>query len=504
MDHVGFGSRSVSALGTSVLLVAAALSETGCGKKADTNAEHVPVTRDSATEAPRPAPSASGSANAAGMKVQADEAKKPLETWGFQAVPKLSEADDLYPIENAVIVSAKYRLGRITDDEGTVEWLGRVPDGNPAIGPTRILGVYGVAPKDVDVRYQWNNGRAPEPTYFPLSGKGHSVITGEGGMYGYISGIARVRDTTILGTYGRETGHVLRTVRGPKLVRKLTTAKEAGCTAAELGPQIDEQAPKAIGPNDLAGNDKGELFSVGELCEKRGPAVERWDAEGKATILPIPWKKERVRFARFLRGKGDKLWLFGTGELPLLEYRDGAFVALSAAFPDASAKPFVSLEGELYAYTDEGVFRLDETKTAFVPVAKLQYPKSILALTKAGDTFWVNSRGRVGKLVPAASVDRRDDCPTPFVDLYRVSDNSDAKFTFPTTQKALASFPERDAIALVDSEVEGVRRLGVVVTSNAQGEALIAHLATTMKDEHPTLMCYQPKNPRVIPPPAKK
>jgi len=31
------------------------------------------------------------------------------------------------------------------------------------------------------------------------------------------------------------------------------------------------------------------------------------------------------------------------------------------------------------------------------------------------------------------------------------------------------------------------------------GNAVIAHLATTMKDEQPRLICYQPKSGRTIP-----
>jgi len=37
---------------------------------------------------------------------------------------------------------------------------------------------------------------------------------------------------------------------------------------------------------------------------------------------------------------------------------------------------------------------------------------------------------------------------------------------------------------------DGRRRLGVVVASAEQGEALIAHLHRTMKDEDPRLFCF--------------
>ncbi|WP_437912510.1 hypothetical protein WME73_36145 [Sorangium sp. So ce302] len=88
-------------------------------------------------------------------------------------------------------------------------------------------------------------------------------------------------------------------------------------------------------------------------------------------------------------------------------------------------------------------------------------------------------------------------CKTPFVYLYDVALQNDAKFTFPTTRKALSTFPAVAQIGLVEY-YEGGQRLGVTVKSKEQGEAVIAHVKANMKDEHPELICYAPKNPRVI------
>jgi hypothetical protein len=473
------------------LIVLGAFSGFACGKKASNEA--TPVTKDSASREVRSVPSPSAS-----VVTITEKAPAVVETWVFEPVAKLKTADGLYAIENAVLVSADHRVGRIVDDDGTLEWIGKIPAGDGAFGTTMIVAMSGVSPDAIDIRYQNTNGRAPVPTYFPLSGKGHSVITGEGGMFGYILGLARVGETTLLGTYARETGQVLRTVRGPKLVRTFTTPKDAGCQPGEVEAFSSGPPPKAVHPDDLAGNDRGELFSVGPLCEKRDRVVERWDTEGKATILPIPWKTERYQRGRFFRGKGDKLWLFGGSTVPMFEYRDGAFVALAAAVPSPGAEPFVSLEGELFVATDTGVFRLNDAKTSFEPVARFRFPKSVHSLTKSGQVFWAQSGGKVGKLVRGESIESRADCPTPFVYLYDVSPSNEAMFSFPTTQKALAQFPERAAITLVESVMDGRRRLGVTVTSNAQGEALITHLQTTMKDEHPRLLCYRPEAPRVI------
>jgi hypothetical protein len=489
------GSRRRFFSGSSLVL--GMLAALGCGKPASN--EPTPVTKDSASREVRSVPSPSAS-----VVTITEKAPALVETWVFEPVANLKTADGLYAIENALLASADHRIGRIVDDEGTLEWIGKVPGGGGAFGTTLIVGISGVSPDAIDVRYQNNNGRAPEPTYFPLSGKGHSVITGEGGMYGYIFGLARVGETTLLGTYARETGQVLRTVRGPKLARTFTTPKDAGCQPGEVDTVSSGPPPKAVLPDDLAGNERGELFSVGPLCEKRERVVERWDATGKASILPIPWKTEKYQRGRFLRGKGDKLWLFGGSTVPMFEYRDGAFVALAATVPGPGAEPFVSLEGELFVATDTGIFQLNDAKTSFEPVARFRFPKSIGAVAKSGRVFWAQSGGKVGKLVKGESIESRADCPTPFVYLYDVSPSNEATFTFPTTQKALAKFPDRAAITLVESVLDGRRRLGVTVTNNAQGEALIAHLATAMKDEHPRLLCYRPENPRVIGAATKK
>jgi hypothetical protein len=89
--------------------------------------------------------------------------------------------------------------------------------------------------------------------------------------------------------------------------------------------------------------------------------------------------------------------------------------------------------------------------------------------------------------------------------LYEISSKNDKKFTYPTTRKALSSFPEVGAISLVEFE-DGYRgRLGITVTSKAQGEALIAHLKETMKEETPRLLCFEPpKDARKIDMNAKK
>jgi hypothetical protein len=91
-----------------------------------------------------------------------------------------------------------------------------------------------------------------------------------------------------------------------------------------------------------------------------------------------------------------------------------------------------------------------------------------------------------------------DSCQTPFVYIFDVSGNAPADFVFPTTKKALASFAQLSDITLVEVNHQGKRRLGARVANAELGNALIAHVNATMKDEKPVLVCYVPKNERVI------
>jgi hypothetical protein len=83
-------------------------------------------------------------------------------------------------------------------------------------------------------------------------------------------------------------------------------------------------------------------------------------------------------------------------------------------------------------------------------------------------------------------------CATPFVDIFEVSKNAAATFTFPSTQKALASFPSLSSIHLVEFLHRGKRRLGARVPDAEVGQALVAHIQQTMKDEKPSLVCFVP------------
>ena len=84
-------------------------------------------------------------------------------------------------------------------------------------------------------------------------------------------------------------------------------------------------------------------------------------------------------------------------------------------------------------------------------------------------------------------------CATPFVFLYDISDKSPPGFDFPATRKALSSFPRVADISLVEFMHTSRRRLGLRVPSAEVGREAIKHVVENMKDEHPELVCLDPK-----------
>lgn len=79
----------------------------------------------------------------------------------------------------------------------------------------------------------------------------------------------------------------------------------------------------------------------------------------------------------------------------------------------------------------------------------------------------------------------------------RCSDRA-ATNNHPKTRESLSTFPELSDVEMLAFDEAGQPRLGVSVKSKAQGEALIAHLRPSMKDDLLRLVCYAPVKPRKI------
>jgi hypothetical protein len=295
-------------------------------------------------------------------------------------------------------------------------------------------------------------------------------------------------------------------VRGPRLARRFLSAKDT-CKPNEITMNtfMPEGTIPAVTPVALEATTEGTLISIGTLCEKRGPAAEVWDSKtGTSRIVDLtPWWKKIGYWPQLLKGSGDELWLFADGFHPVLHYHDGKFdPAPDLLWP--IQKIFASPSGQLYASTDRTIFRLDAASNTWIAVGRFAKPQDFRTVavsvekdSKEGSSFWAAaSPGTVYKLREGPRVPVEEPCDSWFVYLYAVSDTNDRSYTFPTTRKALTTFPEASDLRLV--EIDAPRRLGVTVVSKTQGEAVIAHVKANMKDEDPKLYCYRPKDPRKI------
>lgn len=450
---------------------------------------------------PGPAPSASDTAGAhAAPAPTALKEAAPAEIstfWAEKFAPVGSRLTGIHPVEGALLVSEQQRVGRVVD-EG-IEWVGSIPKGGGAFGENMISQVTGRWPDAVDVLYTTTNGRAPEPTYLALTGVGRPRVWGEGGSPAWVRGFARVGASVLVAV--RELGPQLRlyTVRGPELVRSFLGPDRAGCTEAEVHRDEHWGAGPAIDPTAFEGTPGGYLVSVGTLCEKRGTAAEVMDAAGKSTIVDLSGKLKPSEYVTALfRGKGEELLLIG-GKGTVLRFLDGKFEP-GPSFEGSVSEAFVSPGGQPHVRDGQTIFRLDGDRWALI--GRLPWPSSWnrMAVDEKG-ALWASSgwgsSGDVYRLRKGPDTAFQEGCATPFVYLYDVSSDNDAKFTFPTTRKALSTFPEVSSLSLVEVD-EGRRRLGVVVASKAQGEAVMAHVKATMPKETPKLLCYAPRNPRKI------
>jgi hypothetical protein len=402
---------------------------------------------------------------------------------------------ELYAVEGALLVAEAQRVGRLIDGN-RVEWLGKIPPTSPGLGQNKIIKVVGRWPELIETIYTTTNGRAPAPNYYPLIGKGdHQVIIKEWGA-SWIVGPGHVGKTTVtshLGAFGE--GH-LTSVRGPQLRFQHQSAVQFGCHPDEMKRKIGSDLVQAVLVSALEGTDSGWLVSIGALCQKRGAAAEIWHKGIKSKIVELKqWFPNGVfPSAQVIRGGDNLLWLYNGASGQVLRFENGEFTPIPK-LETFIRKIFVSQKGVLHAFDGQRVFRFE--KQHWNPVVRLTWPISVNRLAFENGTFWV-SAGGIKRLVPAPSVEMNEQCKTPFVYLYKVSSLNNRKFTFPTTRKALSSFPQVDQLKLVEFNQFSEWQLGLIVSDKAQAEAVVAHLKTTMKEEKPKVLCFAPEHPRII------
>jgi hypothetical protein len=448
-------------------------------------------------EPPPPSPPPSAAAVAPGPRASAAPAEKPIPTYiAEKFAPPGTNPSGPYAVEGALAVSEGQRVGVIVDDG--ITWVGSIPKGGPPYGESLLSDVRGRYPDMLAALYTSGNGRAPQPTYYPLSGKGGSFTVAEGGGWGDITGVARVGETVFLSINSMSTGAQLVPVRGPKLVRHMTTPTEAGCKEGEVGKNEYLPSPPAIVPAVLESSPAGTMMSLGKLCEKRGPAAEIWGKDGKPKIVDLgSWWKDMSYRPKLLKGDGDELWAYaGTWTPAILHYKNGEIEPLPTLdWPIDSV--FTSPQGQLHVSAGKVVYRYEGSK--WTPIGRLPESPHLgnLMLDDKG-TLWASGAG-VYKLRPGPAEPFSAVCTTHFVYLYAASWKNGKDYTYPTTRKALSTFPEASSLGFVEYGAEYGRSVGVVVTSKAQGEALVAHVKANMKDEDPHYLCYAPDNVRKIP-----
>lgn len=432
-------------------------------------------------------PMASTSSSSAMIPVQAPKdtiptlvPDEPLEgTKGFS----------FYSIEGASIVVDDLRVGRYVD--GKVEWVGTLPAMNQSLGGSTITNVTGVWP-DVDVHFRSNNGRALQPSVYPITGKGTMVTFGPGGGLGWLVGTVRMGKTTLAAGSDMYAGNRFETVRGPGLIIRMTPADKAGCDTEKMPRQWVD--PVAVSISGVGVTGKGTLITIGDLCdERKRPAAEVWDDTRKSRIVELGHLLPKFDyFPRVLVGKGDELWVYTKG---ILHYIDGKFEMLPLPTHAINAL-FVSASGKLHGVANRELLRYDDGK--WTPIAHV--PRDAKSYRMAMDeqgTIWV-AHGGIAKLREARGNEGDEPCTNPFVFLYDVSWRNENKYTFPSTRKALATFPDVAKIKLMEYHNGWGKSLGVQVENEAQAEAVIKHVKDNMKDEFPELICFSPTSPRII------
>jgi hypothetical protein len=430
---------------------------------------------------------ADGGAGAAAIAEKNEAAAAKIATLTLEAsAPGGVERGTLYPVEGGLLVLSGKRVGRIVGS--SVEWSkGKIPEDSEALGAVLIGDIRGRWPDALDMTSQYANGRDPMPTYAPLTGKAQSVAFRSLGLVG----MAKVGASTVVAGETIE-GDKLVTVRGPKLPHKPMSSAEAGCKPSE-GFGTD---PIAVPARAIEATPAGTLVSVGRLCGARGPAAEVWDKAGKPRIVDLsPWWKSIDWRVKLLQGSGDELWLFAGPWRPLLRFHDGK-VEPVPRLERLVRNLFASPAGQLYASDTHTIHRYENG--AWVPFGRLPSPREFGSFGFEGETMWAGDSRGLYRLRPGPATEAPETCSTPFVYLYDVSPKNAEDFTFPATQKALSTFAGVSDLGLVEFKDDDTRRLGIQVPSKAQGEAVIAHIKSTMKDEDPQLYCYEPKAPRKI------
>jgi hypothetical protein len=137
---------------------------------------------------------------------------------------------------------------------------------------------------------------------------------------------------------------------------------------------------------------------------------------------------------------------------------------------------------------------------AWTPLGRIPWPVPRVTFGVEGERLWAAIDERIYRVRTSGGPELAygDDCKNPLVDVRAVRDGEEVG-SLPETRRALATLADGAGLKLIEFYELG-RRVGVVVTGRAQGEAVIAALRPTGAE--PRLVCHAPKAPREVPLPA--
>ncbi|NUO49724.1 MAG: hypothetical protein HOV80_12790 [Polyangiaceae bacterium] len=470
---------------SSLLLIAVALVACGPSKE-QAAAEPAPSQAAASTASASASPSTTSSAAAAVTPPAAPPVLVPVEKHdskeGYRGV---------WTIDGALVVTSGPKVGKVTDEK--VEWFGSLHSPGPGWESIEVISLSGRYPGSIDATYALRNGRAMMSGWEAVSGKVEGEKYREDFGIMFFAGMARVGDATFIAGSGYH-GTVFQ-LRGKTIDRAPTSPADGGCTKDEIEKNSPVRTDAAIDPWAYGSTQAGTIISIGNLCRERGVHAEVWPANGdKPKIVSLEKLVHKEYLIEILTGPGDTAWVVD-GELPrLIEYKGGEFRTLPA-LPRKMVDAAVSNDGTLYVTDGTKIYRLKGD--AWDHVGSLAWSTDFYSFAAYDGALWTVSGGGLYRLEPGKGIGYTDDCKTPFVRLYDVSDKSELGYTFPTTTKALSTFADVEKISLVEYN-ESNRRLGITVPSKEIGEAVIAHVKANMKGEDPDLVCYVPKRPSVI------
>ncbi len=400
----------------------------------------------------------------------------------------------VFPIEGALAVTAEARVGKLTD--GRVEWL---PEQPYPLNAITVTDVHGRWPDRIDILYQAKRGRDTRLFYRPYTGIGVPLEGGDEAHPDpdrFPKAIVSLGETTMVLQWSLGEGETFTTTRGKWKERSRLKASIGYCN-------LDEQArgnlTSSVVTYALEALPSGSLVALSTVCQVRGPYAEVWDANNVHHLLDLrAWISGVGPAPQILAGDGDEAWIVPGAGGAILRYKDGAVTPLPK-FGDAF-RAFRGSDGGLHATDGRTVQRLRDG--AWAPIGSLPWPVARATFAVEGDRLWASIDEHVYRVRPEGGpkLAFAEGCPTPFVDVRAVRDGEAVGDSFPDVRVALAALPDLSGLKLVEFYELG-RRIGVSVTSKAQGEAVVEKLRATGAQSR--LLCHAPKAPREIPLPTK-